>query len=315
MDFFRTEEDCIRYLASIRWPDGFVCPKCGNNQYWIGNRNQFICASCRNQFKVQSGTVMQDSKLPIRIWLSAMWFFATFKNGVSAKSLQENLGINSYRSAWSLLHKLRIAMIRSEREPLSGIVEIDEGYIGGLGEGGKRGRGSEKKQMVAVAIQLEKIVTDKPHDSLRNYRLVKIRAKCIENGSKEEWHPFIKENIAPGSTLIRDAWKGYSGIEEYGYNSEIFKTSKATTQETMLPHVHLAISLIKRWILGTYQGSIDEDHLQTYLEEYTFRFNRKASHNRGWLFYRLSQGAMSTVPHPYEDLIKQHDEANEDNLD
>ena len=244
-----------------------------------------------------------------------MWFFATFKNGVSAKSLQENLGINKYQSAWSLLHKLRIAMIRSEREPLSGIVEIDEGYIGGFGEGGKRGRGSDNKQLVAVAIQLEKIVTDKPHDPLRDYRLVKIRAKCIENASKEEWHQFIKDNIAPGSTLIRDGWTGYSGIEEYGYHSEIFKTSKVNTQELKLPHVHLAISLIKRWILGTYQGSIDEDHLQTYLEEYTFRFNRKTSHNRGWLFYRLSQGAMSTVPHPYEDLIKPHDDANEDNFD
>jgi len=312
MEFFRTEEDCIRYLASVRWSDGFICTKCGNDQYWIGNRNQFICTNCRNQVKVQAGTIMQDSKLPALVWLCAMWFFATFKNGVSAKSLQENLGINSYRSAWSLLHKLRIAMIRSDREPLSGIVEIDEVYIGGFGEGGKRGRGSENKQLVVIAVQLEKIETDKPHDPLRDYRLAKIRTKCIENASKEELHSFIKENIAPGSTLIRDSWTGYDGIDQFGYISEIYKTSKANSENEKLPHVHLAISLIKRWILGTYQGSIDEDHLQTYLEEYTFRFNRKSSHSRGWLFFRLSQGVMSTVPHPYENLIKQHDDAGQD---
>jgi len=243
-----------------------------------------------------------------------MWFFATLKNGISAKSLQENIGINSYESAWSLLHKLRIAMVRSDREPLSGIVEIDEAYIGGLNEGGKRGRGSENKQLVLIAVQLEKIVTDKPLDPLRAYRLAKIRAKCIDNASKEEYHSFIKENIELGSTLIRDAWLGYSGIEEYGYKSEIYKSSKVEKDDEKLPHVHLAISLIKRWILGTYQGSVDESHLQTYLEEYTFRFNRKASHNRGWLFYRLSQGVMSTVPHPYENLIKPHDDANEEIL-
>ena len=247
---------------------------------------------------------MQDSKLQARIWLTAMWLFATQKDGISAKSLQDNLGINSYQSAWLLLHKLRVAMIRSDREPLTGIVEVDEDYIGGLNEDGKRGRGSENKQIVAIAVQLEKIESDKPIDSLRRYRLAKIRAKCIENASKEELHRFIIENIAKGSTLYRDDWSGYSGIDQMGYTSVVTKTSKADNEDDKLPHVHLAISLLNRWILGTYQGSIDEYHLQAYLEEFTFRFNRKTSTHRGLLFYRLVQGAMSTVPHPYEELIK-----------
>lgn len=247
---------------------------------------------------------MQDSKLQARIWLTAMWLFATKKDGISAKGLQANLGIDSYQSAWLLLQKLRVAMIRSDREPLSGIVEVDEDYIGGVDEGGKRGRGSENKQIVAIAVQLEKIVSKKPHDSLRDYRLAKIRAKCIKNASKDELHTFIKENVAKGSTLYRDDWSGYSGIDQEGYNSVVFKASKAKDETDKLPHVHLAISLLNRWILGTYQGSIGEYNLQAYLEEFTFRFNRKTSTHRGLLFYRLVQGAMSTVPHPYEVLIE-----------
>lgn len=252
---------------------------------------------------MRSGTVMQDTKLKARTWLTAMWLFATQKDGMSAKSLQDNVGINSYQSAWLLLHKLRVAMIRSDREPLSGMVEIDEEYIGGRDDGGKRGRGSENKQLVAIAVQLEKIETTKPHDSLRNYRLAKIRAKCIDRATRDELHPFIAENVAKGSTLYRDDWRGYCGIDEAGYKSVVFKTSQSDDEKEKLPHIHLAISLMNRWILGTYQGRIDGFHLQAYLEEFTFRFNRKTSTHRGLLFYRLVQGAMSTIPHPYENLI------------
>jgi transposase-like protein len=153
-------------------------------------------------------------------------------------------------------------------------------------------------------VQLERIPGDNPNrPTLRDYRLSKIRAKHISDASKSELHSFIKENIAVGSTLIRDGWAGYSGIDDEGYYSEVTKVSKATSEDEKLPHVHLAISLIKRWILGTYQGNIDESNLQTYLEEFTFRFNRKTSHSRGWLFYRMVQGALSTEPHPYETLI------------
>ena len=247
---------------------------------------------------------MQDSKLSARIWLTAMWLFATQKDGISAKSLQDNIGINSYRSAWLLLHKLRVAMIRSDREPLSGVVEVDEDYIGGADVNGKRGRGSENKQIVAIAVQLEKIETQKPHDSLRDYRLAKIRVKCIERATKEELHDFITENVAKGSILYRDDWSGYSGIEQLGYESVVFNASKAENEREKLPHVHLAISLLSRWILGAYQGRMGEYHLQTYLEEFTFRFNRKTSRHRGLLFFRLVQGAISTLPHPYEALIE-----------
>ena len=306
MDRFQTEGDCLQYLASVRWKDGFDCPKCGNIHYWFDDkRRRFICTSCRSDVSVRAGTVMQNSKLPARLWLTAMWLFAAQKDGISAKSLQDNLGINSYQSAWTLLHKLRVAMIRSDREPLSGVIEIDEDYIGGKEEGGKPGRGSENKQLVAIAVQLEKITTDKPlRDSFRDYRLAKIREKCIDRASKEELHAFIIENVAKGSTLYRDDWSGYIGIDELGYHSVVFKTTKSDNESEKLPHIHLAISLLGRWILGTYQGRIDDYHLQAYLEEFTFRFNRKTSTYRGLLFYRLVQGAMSTVPHPYEDIIE-----------
>ena len=305
MDRFPTEIECRKYLLSIRWEHGFLCPSCGYNEYWTNDEISYcICRKCRHRISLLAGTIMQDSKLPVRIWLTAMWLFVTQKDGISAKSLQNNLSLRSYKSAWSLLHKLRIAMVRSSREKLTGIVEVDEEYIGGTLEGGKRGRGSENKQLVAVAVQLDKIAGDNPNrSSLRDYRLSKIRAKCIPNASKVELHAFIKENVAEGSTLIRDDWSGYYGIDDEGYHSEITKASKATSEDDKLPHIHLAISLIKRWILGTYQGSIDQFNLQTYLEEFTFRFNRKDSHNRGWLFYRMVQGAMATEPHPYESLL------------
>jgi len=305
MDSFPTDIECRKYILSIRWEHGFLCPSCGHNEYWTNDEISYcICRKCHNRISLLAGTVMQDSKLSVRIWLTAMWLFTTQKDGISAKSLQENLGLKSYKSAWSLLHKLRIAMVRSNREKLSGIVEVDEEYIGGTLEGGKRGRGSENKQLVVIAVQLEKIQGNNPDKpSLRDYRLSKIRAKRIPNASKIELHTFIKENITKGSKLIRDNWAGYSGIEDEDYYSEVINMSTSTTEEDKLPHVHLAISLIKRWILGTYQGSIDENNLQTYLEEFTFRFNRKTSHSRGWLFYRMVQGAMTTEPHPYEDLL------------
>lgn len=305
IDSFATDIECRKYLLSMRWEQGYICAQCGHDEYWANEEISYcICRKCRHRISLLAGTVMQDSKLPVRVWLVAMWLFATQKDGISAKSLQENLGLRSYRSAWSLLHKLRVAMVRADRDKLSGMVEIDEEYIGGVLEGGKRGRGSENKQLVAVAVQLERIPSDNPNRStLRDYRLSKIRAKHISDASKLELHSFIKENIAVGSTLIRDGWAGYSGIDDEGYHSEVTKVSKATSEDEKLPHVHLAISLIKRWILGTYQGNIDESNLQTYLEEFTFRFNRKTSHSRGWLFYRMVQGALSTKPHPYETLI------------
>ena len=305
MDRFPTDVECRKYLLSIRWEHGFFCPACGHNEYWTNEESSYyICRKCRHRVSLLAGTIMQDSKLPVRIWLTAMWLFATQKDGISAKSLQENLGLRSYKSAWSLLHKLRVAMVRTNREKLSGIIEVDEEYIGGTLEGGKRGRGSENKQLVAVAVQLDKIPGDNPaRPSLRDYRLSKIRAKHIPNASKVELHAFVKENVVEGSTLIRDDWSGYYGIDDEGYHSKITKISKSSSEDDKLPHIHLAISLIKRWILGTYQGSIDESNLQTYLEEFTFRFNRKTSHNRGWLFYRMVQSVMVTEPHTYKSLL------------
>ncbi len=305
LDNLSTDIQCRKYLLSIRWEYGFICSSCGHDKYWTNDDISYcICCKCHFRISLLAGTVMRDSKLPVRIWLSAIWLFVTQKDGISAKSLQENLGINSYRSAWSLLHKLRIAMIRSERDKLSGMVEVDEEYTGGVLEGGKRGRGSENKQLVAAAVQLEQIPGYNPdRPTLRNYRLSKIRAKHIPDASKPEPHNFIKENIEAGSTIIRDGWAGYSGIDDEGYCSEVIKVTKITSEDEKLPHVHLAISLIKRWILGTYQGNIDEYNLQIYLEEFTFRFNSKTSHCRGWLFYRMVQGVVSTEPHPYESLL------------
>jgi hypothetical protein len=218
-----------------------------------------------------------------------MWYITSQKNGASALGIQRILGLGSYKTAWTWLHKLRRAMIRPGREKLSGLVEVDEAFFGAPETGGKRGRGGENKVQAAIAVEVSE------------NKVGRIRIAIIEDASQASLHAFIKETVEFGSTIVSDGWRGYYGLGEIGYTHKI--EEKGAGQE-LLPHVHLVISLIRRWIMGTLQGSCSKEYLSYYFDEYTFRFNRRKSNSRGLLFYRLVQNAVQLQPVTYREIIK-----------
>jgi transposase-like protein len=223
-------------------------------------------------------------------WFIAIWWVTTQKNGASALGLQQVLGLKSHQTAWTWLHKIRKAMVNPKRSKLTGTVEIDETYIGGEAIG-KHGRGAKNKVLVAIAAELE------------GKKLGRCRMSIISDASADSLHPFIESNIEKGSSLITDGWSGYSGIEKLGYSREIYIQKNAQKDDCLLPHIHTIISLLKRWLLGTHQGAVEQKHLQSYLDEYVFRFNRRKSAQRGLLFYRLLESAMHTGTITYNELV------------
>jgi len=222
-----------------------------------------------------------------------MWWVTGPKTGMSALTLQRVLGLRSYKTAWMWLHKLRRAMVRPGRDRLSGYVEVDETYIGGVHHTGRRGRHSETKALVAVAVEVDR------------RRLGRIRLRRIADASAESLMPFVQEAIESGSRVHTDGWLGYEPLRKYRYKHDVtFLHGQARTPSQLMPHVHQVVSLLKRWLLGTHHGAVTHEHLDYYLDEFAFRFNRRRSHSRGKLFFRLAQQAVAVGPAPYESLVK-----------
>jgi transposase-like protein len=227
--------------------------------------------------------------MPLTLWFRAMWQVTSQKNGMSALGLQRVLGLGSYKTAWAMLHKLRRAMVRPGRDRLDGVVEVDEAYWGGE-ESGAIGRGAEEKALIIVAAEED------------GKGIGRIRLRTIPDTSRESLHGFIRTAIAPGSTVRSDGWRAYLGLEGYVHDRHV--QSQQEEGEHLLPRVHRVIALLKRWLLGTHQGAIGKQHLDDYLDEFTFRFNRRTSRSRGKLFYRLAQQAVQVGPVPFAALIK-----------
>lgn len=286
---FGTDEACARYLTALRWPDGWVCPRCSGRQAWLVRRDRWRCGKCRYEMSVTAGTIFQDSHLPLMTWCRAMWHVTSQKNGISALGLQRVLGLGSCKTAWALLHKLRRAMVRPARDPLRGVVEVDETYWGGQ-EQGVIGRLTEEKAVIIVAAQED------------GAGIGRIRLRRIPNLTKASLHGFIAEAIEPGSTVRTDGLPAYLGLAGYAHDRQVQR--RQTSGEHLLPRVHRVVSLLKRWLLGTHQGAVGHDHLDYYLDEFTFRFNRRASASRGKLFYRLAQQAVQVAPAPFSTLIR-----------
>ncbi len=283
---FSREAECRDYLVRMRWPEGFRCPGCGCAKASLVRDTLFQCSQCRRQTSVTAGTIFQDARKPLTIWFRAIWYVTSQKNGVSALGIQRVLGLGSYQTAWTWLHKLRRAMVRPDRDRLSGWVEVDETYFGGLEEG-RTGRGHVAKALIVIAVQAE------------GPAIGRIRMRVIPDASADSLHGFVRDCVEPGSTLHTDGWQGYAGLGKAGYDHEITRRGKDPRQAGKLLHrVHRAISLLKRWLLGTHQGGISHPHLEYYLDEFTFRFNRRKSGSRGKLFFRLVQQAMVTAPEP-----------------
>jgi len=285
---FATEQDCRKYVFDLRYPSGFLCPDCGAASFWYIRRHTYRCQACKKDCSILAGTIFQDSHTPLAVWFRAIWYVVAQKQGTSALSLKQVLGLGSYQTAWTMLHKLRRAMVRPGREKLSGLIEVDETYVGGIRQGGKRGRGSENKILVAIAVE----VNDK--------KIGRVRFKVIDDASSESLHGFVEEVAEKNSTIITDGWNGYNGLSAKGYLQEV---SEKQEDNTLLPHVHTTVSLLKRWILGTLQGSCSKEHLSYYLDEYTFRYNRRKSKSRGLLFMRLLENAVQLETTTYKQLI------------
>jgi hypothetical protein len=290
---YSTEENCRDYLVRLRWPDGFRCPQCGGTRAVVVRSILCQCCGCRRQTSATAGTIFQDTRKPLVMWFRAMWYVTSQKNGASALGLQRVLGLGSYETAWTWLHKLRRAMVRPDRDRLTGWIEVDETFIGGLAEGAVGGRQKTNKALVVIAAQ-----ADGP-------AIGRVRMRMIADASADSLHPFVIECIEPGSTLHTDGWPGYVGLEKKGFEREV-STTRGRRKEAakLLPRVHRVASLLKRWLLGTHQGAVAPWQLPYYLDEFTFRFNRRTSKSRGKLFFRLMQQAVNTPPATYEAVIK-----------
>lgn len=301
LDWFATEEACLGYLERLRWPQGFVCPRCGvAAEPYRSSRARLMCRSCSTQSTVTAGTIFEKTRTPLRVWLAAAWYLTNQKHGVSALGLQRVLGLGSYQTAWAMLHRLRRAMVRPERERLSGIVEVDETYLAisdreqPVARGRGKGRKSQTHQtLVAIAVEL--------HEPKGFGRL---RLERIQNDSTEQVIPFVLANIEPGSQVRTDGSAAYRDLADLGYvHQRTVHLGSDVPAHVSMVGVHRVAALVKRWVLGTHQGAVQPAHLDAYLDEFVFRFNRRASRSRGLLFYRLLEQAVVTDPLTYRGVV------------
>lgn len=282
---FTTEEQCVAYFLNLKFKDGFKCSKCGHDNYWLMSRRRIGCQKCKHQTSLTTGTIFEQSNKPLTLWYRVIWLMIAQKNGISAKGVQRIMGFGSYQTAWAWLHKLRMITVLSNRVKLNGEVEVDETLLGGNSEG-KRGRGAEGKILVAIAVEVLTKGTGR------------VRLSIIPNASRASLKNFISNNIEEGSELITDGWKSYKNIEGFKH------TVISNEEENILPHVHRVASLLKRWLLGTHQNYVIGNKAQNYLDEFTFRYNRRKSNSRGLLFQRVLEQVVSHEPITYAKVFK-----------
>ena len=288
---FATEGACRAYLAQLRWPTGFCCPQCTTSGSWTTTRCLLMCRRCGYQASVTAGTIFHRTRLPLQDWFRAMWWMTDQKHRLSALGLQRLLGFGSYRTAWLWLQKLRRTLVLPDWERLGGQIEVDEIQMGSVEAGGSR-RHLESKALVAIAAQID------------GKGIGHIRLRRISAASPSQLVAFVKHVAEPGSIVITDGWKAYAGLKQEGFKHRprLINTSGKTTS-ALLPRVHRVASLLKRWLSGTYQGALSREQLDSYLDEFTFRFNRRTSRDRWKLFYKLVAQAVAVEPVPYSRLI------------
>ena len=285
VEMFPGADACAAYLQRLRWPNGFVCPACGATAApWRKTRGRLVCSACRHDASVTAGTILDKTRTTLTTWFEAAWHVSTAKNGLSAKTFERTLGTR-YRVAWAILQRFRVAMVRAERDRLSGDVEVDETLVGGVKRGGKRGRGSTQC-VVVIAVEV-----------LQPKGFGRVRMRQVPDASSASLVPFVCDVVAPSSMVHTDGWHGYNDLSKHGYEHRTtVLSSSGNPAHVSMPGVHRVASLLKRWILGTHQGAVTPAHLQSYLEEFTFRFNRRTARSRGLVFRRLLEQAVVTSP-------------------
>jgi transposase-like protein len=299
LDWFGTEEACLGYLEKLRWGSGFVCPRCGNiGEAYRASRTRLMCRACQHQSTVTSGTIFDKTRTPLRVWLAAAWYLTNQKQGVSALGLQRVLGLGSYQTAWTMLHRFRRAMVRPGREQLNGLVEVDESYLSisdrqkPISPVGRKH--STTKILMAIAVE---ILQPKGFGRIRLRRIPDDSADCVI--------PFVQEVIEPAARIRTDGSAAYRSLGELGYVHErTVMLGSDVPAHVSMAGVHRVAALVQRWVLGTHHGSIQPEHLDAYLDEFVFRFNRRSSSSRGMLFYRLLQQAVVTEPVTYAQVAQ-----------
>ena len=288
---FPDEAACAAYLMEARWPTGFVCPACGSVRGWALETKAWTheCAACGKQTSVTAGTVMHGSKLPLTVWFWAAYLMATHSNGISAVQLQSQLGLGSYKTAWMLAAKLRRAMVAPDRELLEGLIEVDETELPCRAKDdpltGGGGRSHQGKILIVGAVE---VIDDKPG---------RIRLSAIDDFSAASLHPFIEDNIEAGATAKTDGWSGYPGAPGVTHEPHVVGSMAA---HVILPWIHRVFSNLKVWALGVYHG-LRRAHIQSYLDEFVFRFNRR--YTRHAAFRTLLGIGLATKPITYKMLI------------
>ena len=314
---FGTDAQCRAYLARGRWPEGFRCAGCGHGRAYSHQRRLIEeCAACGKQHSLLAGTIFEQTKTGLSRWFLAIWLVTSSKGGISAMELQRQMGFGSYQTAWSWLHKIRRAMVAPDRHPLAGRVEADATIDGravdpvpqgtasrgrgrrvGGARPGKRGRGAAGKTVVAGAVEAA------PGKD-RKRRLGRLRLQAVPDASANSLECFLAGNVAPRAAVTTDGWQGYAGLGDAGYAHQPINLTTGWGDAVLrLPAIHLVFGLAKRWLLGTHHGAVSKKHLQAYLDEYVFRFNRRTAKSIAHRFARLIEHAALTPPHPYRAIV------------
>jgi transposase-like protein len=300
LEWFPDDAACARYLERLRWPGGFACPGCGVvAQPYRASRLRLMCVDCGHQASVTAGTIFDKTRTPLRVWFAAAWYITSQKHGMSALGLQRVLGLGSYQTAWTLMHRFRRAMVRPDRERLRGTVQVDEAYVA-LGDrefpfvpkslSRKRETG---KLLVVMAAEI-----------LEPTGIGRIRLRRIPAAAQVHVEPFIEASVDPSALVHTDGSLLYSFLDRQGYQHKRTIVQDVRSRPiASLPAVNRVASLLQRWLLGTHHGAVQPRQLDHYLDEFVFRFNRRSSRSRGMLFYRLLEQAVQSGPITYRDIV------------
>jgi transposase-like protein len=296
---FGRDEQCRDHLFKARWPEGFRCRACGHDDaYVLARRNIYECAACGQQHSLLTGTIFEQTKTDLAKWFLAIYLVTSSKGGISAMELQRQMGFGSYQTAWSWLHKIRRAMVAPGRQPLAQRVEADETYLGAA-KPGRAGRGAVGKSVVAGAVEAGR-------GKARGRRLGRLRLEAVPDASATSLEGFLGQNLAKPASVVTDGWPAYAGLGAAGYTHEPVNLSRSWGDAALrLPAIHLVFGLAKRWLLGTHHGAISGKHLQAYLDEYVFRFNRRTARSISHRFDRLLEQALLTPPTTYRAIVAQ----------
>jgi len=278
---FATEEDCRAYLIQARWGGEPACARCESRRVWtIRQGTTFECADCGHQTSLTSGTVLEKTRKPLKMWFRAIFEISARRTGISGKDLQRIMGFGSYETAWTWLHKLRSAMVRSDSEPMGPFVQTDEALVGG--------KGGPHKELVLVAAEANG----------------RVRLAHVENNDAGTCERFVSGQIAADAHVVTDGHAGYNK-ESLGERSHdaVVQTKAERRENDAVQACHWTISLLKRWLMGTHAGAVRDKHLQAYLDEFAFRHNRRKTKGVGRIAARVIESLLAKPPIPMRKLV------------